>query len=163
MAAQISMWTKVDPELLETLRLPGFMFRLTEKLLWEAFDQFFDGFRAKGAYVFECQRSRYLGLLPTWDPWEVIASMGTHADNFDLDTEQIISWLTALNRDQPFTLCGAGYDFVAGRFVTKIESSRTVARRIFEFCPDAVTELTGSLPALALSIKRRREFLLWWD
>ena len=163
LATLISERTTVAPGPLETLQLAGFAFDLPKELLWETFDQFFEDFRAKGAYVFECQRSISLGLLPTCDPWEVVASMGTRADNFDLDTDQVISWLKELNRDQPFILVGAGRDFVSGRFATRIENGRKLARRIYDFCPDAVSEIAGSLAALALSLTRTKEFLLWWD
>jgi hypothetical protein len=163
LASQILEWTRTSAEPLLTLRRSGFAFALPEDMLWRTIGRGFDDFRSKGAYLFECQYSRKLGLLPTSDPWEVVASMGTRADNFDLATKQIITWLKAFDAAQPFQIIGAGHDFVRARFITEIKNSRKLARRIFEFCPDAVYENSGTLAALALSLKRRKEFLLWWD
>ncbi len=117
----------------------------------------------EGTCLFEWCYGKQLCLLPTSDPWRILETMGTCAPNCDLDTAQIIDWLRMLNQNQPFVLIGAGGTFVKGRFTPPVENSRKLARHIFEFCPDAVYDGTGSVAALAFSIKRTREFLLWWD
>jgi Domain of unknown function (DUF4253) len=101
-------------------------------------------------------------LLPTADPSEVMALMGTNGLNYDLATEDLVAWLRELEREQPFVLTGCGFDWLEGRFTTPVRDPVALARRLEEFCPDTVAQVHGSLKQLADRL-RRGTFFLWWD
>jgi uncharacterized protein DUF4253 len=89
--------------------------------------------------------------------------MGTNGANYDIGPDSIVAWLTALEREQPFVLTGIGFDWVSGRFTTPLADPDGLAQRFNAFCPDIVTQGTGTVAVLARELKRSRELYCWWD
>jgi len=159
----VTDWCLHPPEPIEANGLLGVAFPVAEPLVDGIIEARLDACREKGAYLFRCALRGRLGLLPTNDPFEIIAAMGTSAPNYGRESGQIIQWLQDLNSDQPFLLMGAGDDFVVGKFIRAIANCRALARRICNFCPDAVQQGSGTVAALARSLKETGRFCLWWD
>ena len=117
----------------------------------------------QGAYLFESEYRKAISLLPTTDAFAVVRFMGTNGANYDLDTEDIVTWLKELDQEQPFQLSGIGGDFLRGRFITAIHNARKLAARMYAFCPDIVDQGAGTVAHLASELKKSPEFLFWWD
>lgn len=122
-----------------------------------------------GAFLFrvDChfgisEQPDMLAVLPTTDKYEVIQAVGTDGVNFDIDNAQVISWLRSMDEQNPFTLTGAGLDFLEGYFVTPPENAPALAKRMYDFCPDIVDQGTGTVDALADELKQGKLYF-WWD
>lgn len=126
--------------------------------------------RDKGLYLFMVEQSfgiagkpDTLAILPTADPYQVMTIIGTNAANYDKDTAAIITWLRALEAEQPFELTGIGFDFLAGRFTSPVKDPSGLAARMYDFCPDIVDQGVGSVDALASELRSTRSLYFWWD
>lgn len=122
-----------------------------------------------GAFLFrvECHfgigtQPDVVAVLPTTDPYEVIQAVGTDGVNFDVDNAEVIAWLRGMEERNPFTLTGAGQDFLEGYFVTPPENAPALAKRMYEFCPDIVDQGTGTVEALADELAKGKLYF-WWD
>lgn len=51
---------------------------------------------------------------------------------------EICAWLSHLEQTHPFSLTGCSFEHVAGRFLHPVDDAETLAKRLFEFCPDSV-------------------------
>jgi uncharacterized protein DUF4253 len=140
--------------------------RMAEALLEQAQARFLE----RGFYLFRHARdygvkgtTDSVGLWPGKDPYEALALMGTNGDNYDIGTRQVIRWLKALEREQPFVLTGMGFDWIEARFTGPIRDPKALAHRLNEFCPDIVTQGTGDVESLAQDLAATRTFFCWWD
>ena len=104
-----------------------------------------------------------IGVFPTADKGEAIAAMQTNGQNYGIGPSYIVEWLRKLDAEQPFILTGVGLDFVAGRFLSPVKGAAKLAKRMYDFCPDAVDQGHGSVEALADALKTSQEFGFWWD
>jgi hypothetical protein len=127
-------------------------------------------FLARGFFLFR-HESNYglngkpdqLALVPMWDQYRVVKTVGTSSERLDISNAELIEWLRALERDAPFVLTGIGGDHVEGRFIGVLSDADAMARRLYEFCPDIVNQGTGSVSGLASELRRRKGFSCWWD
>ena len=129
-----------------------------------------DTFLAQGFYLFRVAQHfginghpDTLALYPTRDRYAILLLVGTNGANYDIGPDSIVAWLSALQRDQPFVLTGIGFDWVSGRFTTPLTDAEGLAQRFNAFCPDIVTQGTGTVAALARELKRSGELYCWWD
>jgi hypothetical protein len=122
-------------------------------------------FLERGIYVFSPDSTfdNRFAVLPTTDKYQVLLAMQTNGQNYDLVPEDVVAWLRALEKDQPFVLTSAGFDFAGGRFITRLSKPAALAKRIYEFCPDIVEQGCGDTKALAAELTKSRSFFLWWD
>jgi len=129
-----------------------------------------DRFLAKGFYLFRVAQHfgirdlpDTIALYPTRDPFAVVRLVGTNGANYGIDSDSIITWLKTLQRDQPFILTGVGFDWLEGRFTTPLADADGLARRFNAFCPDIVTQGTGTVAALARELRASSRLYCWWD
>jgi Domain of unknown function (DUF4253) len=127
-------------------------------------------FLGKGFYLFRATQHFGIGgrpdrvaLFPRRDPYEILRLMGTNGANYAIGSDSIVTWLRALERDQPFTLTGIAFDWVEGRFTTTIREPAALARRFYAFCPDIVEQGTGSVDELAKELVQSHRLYCWWD
>jgi hypothetical protein len=125
-------------------------------------------YRHKGAFLLRYENSFGYGgsdallVLPTTDDLEAVGAAGTDGVNWDLSHDQVVRWLRDLMRTHPFLITGAGIDFVEGRFLEPPPDARSLAKKMYRFCPDIVDQGTGTVAALAKELKRGSLYL-WWD
>ncbi len=102
-------------------------------------------------------------LLPTADKCAVLATLKTDGCNCGLLTPDIIRWLRKLERTHPFTLDGAGRDYLEGHFLQPVADAEKLAGRMYRFCPDIVTQGCGSVRKLAKALRATQRVYFWWD
>jgi ankyrin repeat protein len=136
-----------------------------------------DEFLRRGYYVVEAKLnlgSEFLAILPTADPYAVLACLGPNAGG---GMPYHIGWLKELEQKQPFALAGCGYDTLKVRFLGPVRDGDRLARRIFklgptdEWRPDEIGVLAGGrltqterIKDLAKALRQDGVTLrLWWD
>jgi hypothetical protein len=127
-------------------------------------------FLAKGFYLFRVAQhfgirnlADTLALYPSTEPYAILRLVGTNGANYDIGPDSIVAWLEALRRDQPFVLTGIGFDWLEGRFTTPLTDPDGLAQRFNAFCPDIVTQGTGTVEDLARELRRSSQLYCWWD
>jgi hypothetical protein len=129
-------------------------------------------FGARGFVLFHTQEMdgmhgepHALALYPSRDPFSLVVAMNTNGANYGIEPEQIAAWLRETDRDHPLVLTSVGFDFVEGRFRAPLSAAdaNALAARVSRFCPDVVTQGTGSVAALAREMRKRRTLYCWWD
>jgi len=122
-------------------------------------------FLEKGAFVFspDIEFANRIAILPTNDKYDALLAMQTNGQNFDLMPQDVVAWLQKLEKEQPLVITGAGFDFVRGKFLSKIAKPAALAKRMYDFCPDIVDQGVGDSKALADQLRKSPEFFFWWD
>jgi hypothetical protein len=110
---------------------------------------------------------KYLALLATTDPFTALAACGP-APGGDygpdgLGRPDVVAWFRELDRSHPFTLWGAGRDFVDVSFDRPVADAEDLAARIHKFCPDAIDQGAGTRGRLAQQIREQGRVYFWWD
>lgn len=101
-------------------------------------------------------------VLPTRDPLEALAAIGTAGPNYDVDNFQVIDFF----RRHPAMFTEIGPSAVSGRFDPMPDDSEQLAGEIAKLCPDVVDldeDSEEAVEALAREIASRGQFSLWWD
>jgi uncharacterized protein DUF4253 len=127
-------------------------------------------FLARGFYLFRVSQqfgSRglpdTLALYPSAERNTILRLVGTNGANYGIGPDSIVAWLETLEHDQPFILTGIGFDWLEGRFTTPLADPVVLARRFNAFCPDIVTQGTGTIEGLARELRRSSQLYCWWD
>ena len=110
---------------------------------------------------------KFVVLLPTTEPFTALAACGP-APGGDygpdgLGRPDVVAWFRELDRTHPFTLWGAGRDFVEVSFNRPVEDADALAARIYDFCPDSVNQGAGTKGRLAQNIREHGRVYFWWD
>jgi hypothetical protein len=136
-----------------------------ESMLLETHRRFLE----KGFYLFRYEqnfnlsdRPDQVGLLPTADKYAVMAAMETNGDNYNIGTSGVIAWMKDLEEDHPFVLTGIGFDFMEGQLTGPVADAKSLAQRMYEFCPDIVDQGVGDKDKLAAELEKGRLYF-WWD
>lgn len=114
-------------------------------------------------------RPDLVALLPTTDQFEVVRRVGTNG-NSRHTADEVLAWLRALDRAEPYVLLGAGLDFVEGYFVNSVRDPAGLAQNVYAFCPDFWDQGIGLLntsssaqDGIADYFRTERYFYFWWD
>lgn len=135
-----------------------------DQILKEQHQAFLD----RGCYLVKSERGfssgkDQLALFPTSKRAEVLAAFQTNGANSEIYTPDVIRWLDELETTQPFLLTGAGHDWCEGVFTKPLVDSKKLAKKMYEFCPDIVSQGVGGVSRLALELKKTQRFFFWWD
>lgn len=121
-------------------------------------------FLKKGFFVFATNtESSRIAILQTADKYDALTAMATNGTNHDLAPKDIVAWLRQLEKEQPFVLTGVGFDFLKGKFTSKLLKPAALAERMYKFCPDIVDQGAGTVKELTAELRRTQEFFFWWD
>jgi hypothetical protein len=113
--------------------------------------------------VNEALRSDKIGILKGSDQYEILRVMQTNGDDYDITNEDIIERLKEWEKQYPFEIIGAEYDWVEIEFKSVPADIRSFALEVYDFCPDVVDQDLGSIDELTREIKETRRVFLWWD
>jgi hypothetical protein len=75
----------------------------------------------------------------------------------------VIAKLKEWQQKYPFTIAGAGLDWVEVKFAASPADPEAFAHEVYRFCPDIVDQGSGSVSELAGEINNTRTLFLWWD
>jgi hypothetical protein len=104
-----------------------------------------------------------LVLFPTADKLAVVVAVGTEGANYDVKcVPHLVDWLTALDSENPFCLFLCTHEAIGGTFVGPVKGAAKLAARMARLCPSVLDDF-GDEQTLALALKKRKSFLLWWD
>jgi len=127
-------------------------------------------FRELGCTLFRCGKAfleddELLGILPTTDPFEVIAAMGVAGPNYDVFPSEIVSELKDLYELVPFNVTLALYDTVELELEKPIPKAQLQkwSNRLYKLCPDLVDQGFLSKRKLREHMAKETSLFLWWD
>jgi Domain of unknown function (DUF4253)/Ankyrin repeats (3 copies)/Ankyrin repeat len=145
-----------------------FTFALAECKRQQAIDDLQQEARKAGCHLvlgepWTAGEDAVLVLFPTTDKLAVVAAVGTEGANYGVQTPKIISWLEALDRDNPFHLVSCDHESVGGTFVRPIKGVKKLAERMVQLCPSCLDDGPEDAEELALDLTKRKSFLLRWD
>ncbi len=137
---------------------------MADKILKEQHETFLK----RGCYLLKSNRGYTTGkdtltLLPTTNRADVLAAYQTNGTNCGVYTSDVIHWLDELEKTQPFVMTGAGFDWCEGAFTKPLMDSKQLAKKMYDFCPDIVSQGTETVSRLALELKKKQRFFFWWD
>ena len=126
-------------------------------------------FRKAGLFLFRFERSYGLaddkdrvGVLVAKDWAAAVRRIGTSGPRHGVKTDQIVAWLRALEKEEPFDLWEIGVDYVAGRFRRTPRDPVALAHGAAKIAPDLVVGHTDPTEGLAdLMGKNRTLYLIW--
>jgi hypothetical protein len=104
-----------------------------------------------------------LALVGLAEPWPLMWIFGTNGVNHEHDTAAVVKWMKQFARENDVSFDTIGFDLCGGRFNQPPKDYATLAKKIYEFCPDVVDQGTGSVEKLADEMKRTGRFFFWWD
>jgi hypothetical protein len=124
-----------------------------------------------GCALFRCGKAflpddeELLALLPTTDPYEIVAAMGVAGPNYGVYMSDVVAALKELYEKAPFHIVEARYDTVGLEFIKKIPKRHVqrIAVRMYELCPDLIDQGFMSMTKLRKHLEAERELTLWWD
>lgn len=102
-------------------------------------------------------------LVPSANQYAILAALGTNGMNYDLTTIDVIRWLRKMEQEAPFVIDGVGHDKVEGRFLNPVADVKSMAKKMYKFCPDIVDQGCGTVKRLAAELERTHRFFFWWD
>jgi len=101
-------------------------------------------------------------LVPTSDPYTVIALICPHAGEHEIGVFEILRFLRK-HEDLGWRLVGIGYDTVDLEFDRLPADIPSFAKELYEFCPDLIYQNFESLERLEEHLATHRSVHLWWD
>jgi hypothetical protein len=125
-----------------------------------------NSFRANRFHVFETHERDIpacLALMRCESGLGMVEALKTANANFGVTHQQLLAFLTKLQKRQPFVVEGCGSSFVRGRFVAKPTDAKAFARELFEFCPFVASGHGGNLDGLTKHLEKTSSFEIWWD
>lgn len=153
----------------DTSRAEGLSFEVEPRVAERLLAGSHLAFRKAGLFLFRYERSfgmagekDRLALLEGADHRAAIRRVGTGQAAKGLSSDQVVAWLDALGKDEPFDLWEVGTDYVAGRFQRTPGDPEAIAKRCAEFAPDLVAGRASTLELLAHEIKSNRTLYLIW-
>jgi len=103
-----------------------------------------------------------VGLLPTTDKYAVMAAMETNGDNYNIGTSGVIAWMKDMEKDHAYVLTGIGFDYMEGHLILPVKDAKSLAARMYEFCPDIVDQGVGDKDKLVAELEKGKLYF-WWD
>ncbi|WP_423735717.1 DUF4253 domain-containing protein [Chitinophaga caseinilytica] len=103
-----------------------------------------------------------IGILKSGDTFDILRCKGTDAINYGIDNESLVAAMKKWHAETPVEIVGAGHDWLEARFLARPDWD-AMAEKVYEFCPDAVDQGTGSIAALAAEMRETGMLYLWWD
>lgn len=95
---------------------------------------------------------------------DILRIARTDAVNYGLGTEALVHAVRALNRDYGVRVFEASTESLGLEFSDLSEDQTpTLARHLYELCPDVVDQGFGTLEALEQVLREQRAVVLWWD
>ena len=107
-----------------------------------------------------------IALIKSTNQFDILQAKYTNAVNYGYDVEDVIDWFENLHKTYPFEILGAGFDWTFIKFSNQIpeENRKSMANKIYKFCPDIVLQGVGKKSELLKLFENDPTyFYFWWD
>ncbi len=94
-----------------------------------------------------------IGVLKGTDQYEILRTMHTEGDEYDISNQDVIDRLKEWEKNSPFAIIGADNDWVEIEFKTLPKDLKAFTEEVYDFCPDAVDQGPGSTAELVKEIQ----------
>jgi cytohesin len=132
-----------------------------------AIDQLRDRIAQRGFHLLDAgmprgcgPMSRFLVLVPTANPYAVMAAFGTHGNDDELSNRDLIAWFREFGQQHPFVLRGCKNDTVVIDLEKPLEGPKSWAQKLVQFDSDIWSHDQESFEK-HLETATRIHF--WWD
>ncbi len=106
------------------------------------------------------KNSKSLGIIKSYDKFSILKTVQTHSDHNNVSNGRLINDLKALDKKTPFTISGAGADWVELSFPALPEDVPFVISKAAELIPFA--EGSPELTTLKEEFNSTHKLFLWW-
>jgi hypothetical protein len=106
-----------------------------------------------------------VAIVKGHDQFDILRIQQTNGENYDISNNKVIYTLKEWHKQYPFTILGAGHDWVEVEFLELPQNKDILllAQNVYEFCPDIVDQETESIEVLIEEMKKTRKMFFWWD
>ncbi|MDR6226819.1 DUF4253 domain-containing protein [Desmospora profundinema] len=104
-----------------------------------------------------------LVLSPGEDQWDILRTARTNATNYEMDTDDVIRELKAIDNAVGIDIFHAETDMVSFRLKSDPNNWDAFCEDLYRLCPDIVDQGVGSVDDLQIFVRATREVQLWWD
>lgn len=101
-------------------------------------------------------------VAPIATKWDILRLARTDPANYDMETEDVINWLSARDSSLQIDILQANTDTIFATLGAVPADLDSFLEELYEFCPDIVDQGTGSVEGLREMIDARVLYL-WWD
>jgi hypothetical protein len=101
-------------------------------------------------------------VAPIAAKWDILRLARTDAVNYDMQTEDVINWLSARDSTLQINILQANTDTMFATLGSVPADIDSFLEELYEFCPDIVDQGTGTVEGLREMIDARVLYL-WWD
>lgn len=115
-------------------------------------------------------KTKNLAIIKGNDKFSILKTMQTHSEKYNVSNGKLINELRSLDKKVPFTITGAGFDWVELFFETLPSDIEAILTKATELCPlqeisqKSLTssELSTELLPYEEELKTTRKLFLWW-
>lgn len=104
-----------------------------------------------------------IAIIKCKDQFELVKFAQTSGPNYNVTTEQVVEKLRKWNAVNPFIIRIADEDRIEADFMEMPKDLESLAKEMYEFCPDVIEQGAGSEEELINYFKSEQSFWLWWD
>ena len=104
-----------------------------------------------------------IGVIKGTDQYDILRIMQTNGDDYDITNDDVVARLKDWEKAFSFVIVGADNDWVEIEFKTLPKDLPLFAEEVYDFCPDAVDQGSGSVSGLVKDMQATRRLFLWWD
>jgi uncharacterized protein DUF4253 len=150
----------------ESRKLAGFSVRT--KNGDELIDSYRAGLRVQGYLIFKSHKgygslADIVTVIKGNNSYDILKVQGTEAQSYQLDTNAIIAWLKARQKEGTFVITGAGTDWLEARFIKPPLDMEPFAEKISAFAPDVLEHGPRTSEKQAERMRISNGFFLVWD
>jgi len=122
----------------------------------------------KGYLVFQSDqgvgdRPDRIGVVKGTDQYDILRAVATDGANYNVSNGDVIAKLKEWDARYQLHITGAGGDWVEARFGKPPSDMDAFAAEVNQFCPDVVSQGTGTVADLAADMRKTGKLYLWWD
>ncbi|HHV65604.1 MAG TPA: DUF4253 domain-containing protein [Peptococcaceae bacterium] len=124
----------------------------------------------RGYFTFICdfdQKHKRLGIIKGNEQYAILRTMQTNGENYNLSNGKLISELRSIEKIAPFSIIGAGFDWLELAF-TKLEESgevdkvcQAIVDKVMKIAPPQEDEAQFR-KQLIEELKSTQKLFLWW-
>jgi len=110
------------------------------------------------------KKGQNIGIIKGTDPYLILKTMQTHGENQNLNTAKLISELKSLDKKYPFSISGAGSDWVELYFENLPEDINPIIEKAAALCPypQGPSEAPLEVSAREEELKTTHKLFLGW-